>query len=118
MADLNPTAAEFPNMQPLTEVELDVVHCFSAKNYEPSKNVEMSWADPTLGITLKMVSVAAGADLSKKLLCLALRHYDLASTTVTGFSFVFDGYSIQNNAGGMKRRKHNVKRLKGGPQKG
>jgi|FrelakmetLWP11LW_1041352.scaffolds.fasta_scaffold399364_1 hypothetical protein len=54
MADLNPTAAEFPNMQPLTEVELDVVHCYSAKNYEPSKNVEMSWADPTLGIKVRL----------------------------------------------------------------
>lgn len=36
-----------------------------------------------------MVSVAAGADLSKKLLCLALRHYDLASTTVTGFFIIY-----------------------------
>ena len=62
----------------------DVVHCFSAKNYEPAKNVEMTWADSNLGVTFKVVSVAAGADLSKKLLCLALRHYDLASTTVTG----------------------------------
>ncbi len=44
----------------------------------------MNCADPNLGLTLKVVSVAAGADLSKKLLCLALRHYDLASTTVTG----------------------------------
>ena len=46
--------------------------------------MELSWSDPNLGINLKIVSVAAGADLSKKLLCLALRHYELASTTVTG----------------------------------
>ena len=31
-----------------------------------------------------VTGVPAGTELSKKLLCLALKHFDLASTTVTG----------------------------------
>jgi len=33
---------------------------------------------------LNIESVSAGVNLAKKMLCAALRHFDLASTTVTG----------------------------------
>ena len=73
-----------PTQLPVSSLEVDVVHCFPPKNFENQKADEKSWANPISGIKMNVFAVAAGADLSKKLLCLALRHYDLASTTVTG----------------------------------
>ena len=46
---------------------------------DPRKLVELA-----PNISYQVLTVDAGAELSKKLLSLALRHYDLASTTVTG----------------------------------
>ena len=73
----------------VTNVELYIIHCFAGNRGcdireifskdEPKKLVEMA-----ANICYQVVTVDAGAELSKKLLSLALRHYDLASTTVTG----------------------------------
>ena len=77
-------AAETSGLSEISSVEFDVVHCYPSKNFENQKSIEKRWTDSQLGISVTVFAVAAGADLSKKLLCLALRHYDLASTTVTG----------------------------------
>jgi len=72
------------SLLPVSSIEVDIVHCFPPKNFENEKSLEKRWSDPATGVSVTIFAVAAGADLSKKLLCLALRHYDLASTTVTG----------------------------------
>ena len=77
-------AAETSSLFEVSSVEFDVVHCFPSKNFENQKNIEKRRSDAQIGVSVTVFAVAAGADLSKKLLCLALRHYDLASTTVTG----------------------------------
>ena len=76
-------------MSSVSNVELYIVHCFVGNRGcnireivskdDPKRLVEFT---PNIGY--QVVAVDAGADLSKKLLSLALRHYDLASTTVTG----------------------------------
>ena len=73
----------------VSNFELYIIHCFAGNRGcdireifskdEPKRLVEMA-----ANICYQVVTVDAGAELSKKLLSLALRHYDLASTTVTG----------------------------------
>jgi hypothetical protein len=62
---------------PLTEVELNVVHCQASDSV-----TGFQFRNKTASI--KMFAADAGVELSKKLLYLALKHHQLASTTVTG----------------------------------
>ena len=89
VVEINQVAATSKILSSVSNVELYIVHCFVGNRgcniseiiseEDPKRLVELS---PNIGY--QVVAVDAGADLSKKLLSLALRHYDLASTTVTG----------------------------------
>ena len=89
VVEINQVAATSKVLSTVSNVELFIVHCYAGNrgcnihdvisNEDPRKLVDLA-----PNITYQAITVDAGADLSKKLLSLALRHYDLASTTVTG----------------------------------
>lgn len=89
VVEINQVAATSKILSSVSNVELYIVHCFVGNRGcniremisedDPKRLVELS-----PNIKYQVVAVDAGADLSKKLLSLALRHYELASTTVTG----------------------------------
>ena len=89
VVEINQVAATSKVLSTVANVELFIVHCFAGNrgcniheiipDDDPRRLVELA-----PNITYQVITVDAGADLSKKLLSLALRHYELASTTVTG----------------------------------
>jgi len=89
VVEINQVAATSKVLSTVSNVELFIVHCY-AGNRGCNINEVMSVDDPRKlvelapNISYQVLTVDAGAELSKKLLSLALRHYDLASTTVTG----------------------------------
>ena len=89
MGEINQVAATSKVLSSVSNVELFIVHCYAGNRGCNIRDV-MSDEDPRRlldlapNITYQVITVDAGTDLSKKLLSLALRHYDLASTTVTG----------------------------------
>ena len=80
---MNSSAASSSTLASIAQLEIDVVCCFSELQGHFSPFEEYSkQLSHLLGYSVSCVP--AGVELSKKLLCLALRHFDLASTTVTG----------------------------------
>jgi len=72
-----------PNELPLSTLDLDIVHCQLGTGHAA---VHVTRGHQTVGsvIRYQVFSVDAGEALAKRLLSMALNHYELASTTVTG----------------------------------
>jgi hypothetical protein len=87
LAEVNSAAATSVSLASISHVEVDVVCCFSDLRGHPTISTaaaEMTARQLSPTISYTSCSVLAGGELSKKLLWMALRHFDLASTTVTG----------------------------------
>ena len=83
---VNSLAASSNTLASIAQLEIDVVCCFSElRGSHPHFSPFDDYAKQLNHLLNYSVScVPAGVELSKKMLCLALRHFDLASTTVTG----------------------------------
>ena len=70
---------------PLDKIQIDIVHCFPS-DHEPTVTPCGSSNSSDSGPLLEynVIPVDATNGLAKKMLGLALGHFDLASTTVTG----------------------------------
>lgn len=79
----NPPAGSDALSSTVASIELDIVLCHGM-NQDLGNIEQVQQHELTPSITYSVCTVAGGTDLSKKLLSMALRHYDLASTTVTG----------------------------------
>ena len=73
-----------PNELPISTLDLDIVHCQLGAGHAaiPATRGHVTAAGPV--IRYQVFSVEAGEALAKRLLSMALNHYELASTTVTG----------------------------------
>jgi len=74
-------------ISPIHQAELHIVHCHPANlesNIQDIDDASSVIAGGLPNVSLKVFSVCSGPRLSKKMMSLALMHYDLASTTVTG----------------------------------
>ena len=82
----NSLAASSNTLASIAQLEIDVVCCFSElRGIHPHFSPFDDYTKQLNHLLNYSVScVPAGVELSKKMLCLALRHFDLASTTVTG----------------------------------
>ena len=83
---VNSLAASSNTLASIAQLEIDVVCCFSElRGIHPHFSPFDDYTKQLNHLLNYSVScVPAGVELSKKMLCLALRHFDLASTTVTG----------------------------------
>jgi len=72
-----------PNELPISTLDLDIVHCQLSGGHAA---IPVTRGRQTAGpvIRYQVFSVDAGEALAKRLLSMALNHYELASTTVTG----------------------------------
>ena len=72
-----------PNELPISTLDLDIVHCQLSGGQAA---IPVTRGRQTAGpvIRYQVFSVDAGEALAKRLLSMALNHYELASTTVTG----------------------------------
>ena len=86
LQQVNSLAASSNTLANIAQLEIDVVCCFSElRGSHPHFSPFDDYAKQLNHLLNYSVScVPAGVELSKKMLCLALRHFDLASTTVTG----------------------------------
>merc|ERR1712223_93042 len=82
----NSLAASSNTLASIAQLEIDIVCCFSdLRGAHPHFSPFDDYTKQLNHLLNYSVScVPAGVELSKKMLCLALRHFDLASTTVTG----------------------------------
>lgn len=80
----NENAKASDSIAPIDQISLEIVHCYSSLN--PDNGLRQSDAPVEVSpiLSYQIYSVDAGLHLSKKVLFLALCHYQLASTTVTG----------------------------------
>lgn len=83
LSEVNSSAAGSSDLVSIAQVEVDVVCCFSglSGHFSPFEDYSKQLSH---ALNYTVSCVPAGVELSKKLLCLALKHFDLASTTVTG----------------------------------
>ena len=83
ISEVNSLAAGSSNLASVAQLEIDVVCCYSELrgHFMPFDDYSKQLSHV---LNYSVGCVPAGVELSKKLLCLALRHFDLASTTVTG----------------------------------
>ena len=81
LSEINSAAASSGTLSSIAQLEVNVVSC-SAVNEIGSKDEITQQISPA--VHFNICRSLAGQGLSKKLLELALTHYDLASTTVTG----------------------------------
>ena len=83
VTEVNSVAAGSNNSITISQLDVDVVICYSL--LQDHRPFEEDYSKHLNHMSKFSIScVPAGTDLSKKLLCLALKHFDLASTTVTG----------------------------------
>jgi len=83
--EINEVAGQSEYLTPVDDVQLQIVHCVPP-HYQETVNTQ-SWKSEISfpsNVEVKIFSVWAGAPLSKKMMSLALSHFELASTTVTG----------------------------------
>ena len=84
-SEINHVATSSDVVSAIANVELHVLHCHPA-HMESDLDPEAWKSEVSLpaNIDVKVFAVKSGMALSKKMMSLALAHYDLASTTVTG----------------------------------
>lgn len=83
LSDVNSSTAGSNTLATIAQLEIDVVCCYSELKGN-NKPMDDSIRQLSRTLSYNVSRVPAGVELSKKLLSMALRHFDLASTTVTG----------------------------------
>lgn len=84
MIEINPNAASASNLSSLSKIDVHVVCCYSnlaTPNQIPLEEIKRQVSH---SINFVVTKVPGGMELSKLFLEMALNHFDLASTTVTG----------------------------------
>ncbi len=86
LEEANQEALSRDNSSVLNKVSLEVVHCYPGSGAGASPIVSPTDAplDASPQLSYRVISVDAGTGLARKLLYMALYHFQLASTTVTG----------------------------------
>jgi len=83
LSDMNSTAAGSPTLSSIAQLEVNVVCCFGFVRPKQQMPEELK-RQVSHSVNLVVNTIPAGMELSRGILEMALRHFDLASTTVTG----------------------------------
>jgi len=83
LSDMNSTAAGSSTLSSIAQLEVNVVCCFGFMRPKQQMPEELI-RQVSHSVNLVVNTVPAGMELSRAILEMALRHYELASTTVTG----------------------------------